>query len=66
MDGVSDEDNLTDGDLDGQGRTLPASPCFPRIATGAIVPSGMWLPAETSTGPDSPHRISFKLGRQGS
>jgi hypothetical protein len=60
LDGIADEDSPADGDIDGQGHTLPAS-LLPPFATGAIVPSGMWLPAER-TGPDSPHRISFRWG----
>lgn len=60
VDGIAEEDNPTDGDLDGQGHTLPAS-LMPPFATGAIVPSGMWLPSERS-GPDSTRRISFRWG----
>ena len=60
LDGIADEDTPADGDIDGRGDTLPAS-LLPPFATGAVVPSGLWLPAER-TGPDSPRRISFRWG----
>lgn len=60
VDGISDDDNPADGDLDGQGHTLPAA-LLPPFATGPTAASGIWLP-DAKSGPDSGHRISFHWG----
>jgi hypothetical protein len=60
LDGISDADDLRDGDFDGQGRTFPAD-LLPPYAIGGAVPSGIWMSAARS-GPESPRRISFVWG----
>ena len=59
-DGISDDDETYDGDLDGQGKTLPAA-LTPPFADMTIAPSGMGLPTVVS-GPESPRRIGFRWG----
>ena len=59
-DGISEDDETYDGDLDGQGKTLPASET-PPFADMTIAPSGMGLPLPR-TGPESPRRIGFRWG----
>ena len=59
-DGISENDETYDGDLDGTGRTLPASQT-PPFADMTIAPSGMGLPLPR-TGPESPRRIGFRWG----
>ena len=60
VDGISDDDEILGGDLDGQGRSFPAA-LTPPFADMPIAPSGMWLPAPR-TGPESPRRIGFRWG----
>jgi hypothetical protein len=60
LDGISDADDLLDGDFDGQGRTFPGD-LMPPYANSNVVPSGIWLSAAHS-GPESPRRISFQWG----
>jgi hypothetical protein len=60
LDGISDSDDMQDGDFDGQGRTFPAD-LLPPYANGGGVPAGIWLPA-ARPGPESPRRISFLWG----
>ncbi len=60
VDGLTDDDNLLEGDFDGQGHTFPAA-LVPPYANGDPVPSTIWLPTAKS-GPDSPRRISFRWG----
>ena len=60
VDGLTDDDNLLQGDFDGQGHTFPAA-LVPPFANGDPVPSTIWLPTAKS-GPDSPRRISFRWG----
>ena len=59
-DGISDDDETYDGDLDGHGATLPAA-LTPPFADMTIAPSGMGLPP-VATGPESPRRIGFRWG----
>lgn len=63
VDGISDEDDPTDGNFDGNGRTFPAS-LLPPFADAPIAPAGLWQ-ATSRSGPDSPRRISFRLGSKG-
>ena len=60
VDGISDEDELFDGNFDGQGRTFPAL-LVPPFTDMTAAPDAMWLPT-AKTGPDSPRRISFRWG----
>jgi hypothetical protein len=60
IDGISETDDLQDGDFDGQGRTFPGD-LMPPYATGGAVPVGIWQPAAHS-GPESQRRISFVWG----
>ncbi len=60
-DGVSEDDETFDGDLDGTGKTLPAA-LTPPFADMTIAPSGMGLPTTAVSGPESPRRIGFRWG----
>lgn len=60
LDGVSDAEDPTDGDFDGTGRTLPAD-LVPPFADAPIAPATLWQGTQAS-GPDSPRRISFRMG----
>lgn len=60
LDGISEDSNPADGDFDGKGNTFP-SPLLPPYANATVAPATMWLPT-AKTGPDSPRRISFRMG----
>jgi hypothetical protein len=60
LDGVTDVDAWTDGDFDGKGHTFPAA-LLPPFTDTPVVASALWLPSE-KTGPESPHRFSFRWG----
>ncbi|MCS6778028.1 MAG: hypothetical protein RMJ43_16320 [Chloroherpetonaceae bacterium] len=60
LDGISDAEDPTDGDFDGTGRTLPAD-LVPPFADAPIAPATLWQATQAS-GPDSPRRISFRMG----
>lgn len=59
QDGVADADNPT-ADFDGAGSAFAAE-FAPPYTDMPVTPAALWLP-ETTTGPESPRRISFRWG----
>ncbi len=62
LDGITDAEDLSGGNFDGQGNAFPSLP-MPPFANTATVPSGIWLPGKG--GPESERRISFQWGPKG-
>lgn len=61
--GVADMVAPGAGDFDGKGRAFP-SEWLPPFEEMAVAPAALWQPA-AKTGPESPRRISFRMGAKG-
>jgi hypothetical protein len=63
LNGITEDDATSSGDLDGKGTTFPAA-AFPPYSNAAVAPCGIWQ-ALGAAGPESVRRISFKYGGKG-
>ncbi len=63
MNGAADRTALGSGDFDGKGRAFPAE-WLPPFEEMAVAPVTLWQ-ATAKKGPDSPRRISFRMGLKG-